>query len=359
MTSEDKSEAAERLAGQLRILVDRDVMAGRTAGIQLVVSKRGDVMVDEAIGTRVPDGAPMTPDTRIGVYSTSKAITATAVHRLVELGELAWSDPVARYVPAFAAHGKQDVTVQHLLCHQAALALPEAQVAPEAWFDWDRAVAAACDLEPFAPAGTTAAYTVLAGHQVLGEVVRVVTGRPFADVTQDLVLTPLGMTRTTWGRDPHDDDVSDVVGVDPDRQAVCDQWGSPQALAAVMPSIGLHSCARDIARLLESWLSDVFPATTLLAPATLRVARALQVKVTEQTGFGLGWLVGADPAHPGSRGSLAGSGSFGHPGMCSTQAWADPDTGVVFVAVANTDCGQTESDRRFALLGDAVCRATA
>jgi CubicO group peptidase (beta-lactamase class C family) len=263
-----------------------------------------------------------------------------------------------RYVPAFAAHGKQDVTLLHLLCHQGALALPEAQVAPEAWWDWDSAVAAACALEPFAPAGTTAAYTVLAGHQVLGEVVRVATGQAFADAVQDLVLRPLGMTRTSWGRPTGDDDVSDVVGVDPERQAVCDRWGSPEALAAVLPSIGLHSCARDVARLLESWLSDVAPTQPLLAPATLRAARALQVPLTERTGFGLGWLVGGDPATPGSRGALAGPRSFGHPGMCSSQAWADPDTGVVLVAVANTDCGQDESDRRFALLGDAVCRAT-
>ena len=359
MTLDDKTPwSSDRLRERLRALHERDVAAGRTVGIQLYVSRDGDVLVDDALGVRHPDGGAMTTRTRVPVYSTSKAVTATALHVLVEDGALAWHDPVARYVPAFAAHGKGGVTVQHLLTHAAGLALPEQDVPPATWWDWDAAVAAVCELTPFAPPGTTAAYTVLAGHQVLGQVVQVVGAAPFAQVVEDLVLGPLGMDRTGWGRAADAEDVSDVVGVDADRQAVCDRWGSGAALTAVLPSIGLHSCARDVGRLLESWLSDLAPTRALLSPATLRTARSLIAPVTASTGFGLGWLVGTDVGAPGSRGALAGPRSFGHPGMCSTQAWADPDTGVVFVAVANTDCGQAESDRRFALLGDAVCRAT-
>lgn len=44
----------------------------------------------------VSTGTPVTPDTLFPVFSTSKGVTATIVHRLVELGVHAYDEPLAR-----------------------------------------------------------------------------------------------------------------------------------------------------------------------------------------------------------------------------------------------------------------------
>ena len=54
-------------------------------------------------------------------FSTTKGVTATALHVLVDRGLLDYDDPVAKYWPEFAQAGKEHITVRHLLCHQAGL----------------------------------------------------------------------------------------------------------------------------------------------------------------------------------------------------------------------------------------------
>src|SRR5690349_8075370 len=60
---------------------------------------------------------PMREDTVFDLASVSKLFTSLAVTQLVEEGMVDLETPVAAYLPEFAANGKQDVTVRHLLTH--------------------------------------------------------------------------------------------------------------------------------------------------------------------------------------------------------------------------------------------------
>src|SRR5687767_7357531 len=92
-------------------------MVGRgIGGGAIAVQVRGDTVVDLWTGSADRSGArPWTPETLAISFST------TVIHRLADRGELDYDEPVAAYWPEFAAGGKGDVTVRHLLTHRAGL----------------------------------------------------------------------------------------------------------------------------------------------------------------------------------------------------------------------------------------------
>ena len=120
------------------------------------------------------------------------------------------------------------------------------------------------------------------------------------------------------------------INLEPETVA---RWRRRETRAALHPGIGAYSTARDLGRFYQSWLDDgAMPdGGRLLSPATVRRARLHHAVVTPTFGFGYGFMMGTDPALPLSRGVLCSPRTFGHPGMCSAQAWADPDTGLVAV----------------------------
>lgn len=80
----------------------------------------------------------MARDTIVNVYSVTRPLAATCVLRLVELGRLELDGRVADVWPAFAAAGKESVTVR--LTHQAGLDLFEHPLPPAALLDRSAAV---------------------------------------------------------------------------------------------------------------------------------------------------------------------------------------------------------------------------
>ena len=53
------------------------------------------------------------------VFSATKAVASTVIHRLVDRGLLSYDEPVAAYWPEFGANGKDDITVRDVLRHRA------------------------------------------------------------------------------------------------------------------------------------------------------------------------------------------------------------------------------------------------
>ena len=64
---------------------------------------------------------PWQEDTIINVYSTTKTMTFLSALMLADRGLLDLDAPVMKYWPEFAANGKEDVRVRHLLSHSAGL----------------------------------------------------------------------------------------------------------------------------------------------------------------------------------------------------------------------------------------------
>ena len=96
-------------------IIDTTIAAGHEAGVQLAVYHRGQLIVDITRGTRDAAGTPLRPNDMTLVWSTSKGITATAMHILAERRLIEYDDAIADYWPEFAAHGKSNITIRHLM----------------------------------------------------------------------------------------------------------------------------------------------------------------------------------------------------------------------------------------------------
>src|SRR5215213_7490883 len=108
-------------AGQL---IERAIEEGNLPGAVLLVGQGDRVLYRKAFGSRSvrPQRVAMTEDTVFDLASLSKPVgCATSIMLLAERGKLRLTNPVAKYVPAFAANGKDAITIEQLLLHRGGL----------------------------------------------------------------------------------------------------------------------------------------------------------------------------------------------------------------------------------------------
>ena len=104
--------------------IDRAIAEGQIPGAVVIVGRRGAIVHVRAAGRRgvEPKAEPMTRDTIFDMASLTKPVaTATAVMILVEEGKLRLDDRVVTFLPELDNHGKDRITVEHLLRHRAGL----------------------------------------------------------------------------------------------------------------------------------------------------------------------------------------------------------------------------------------------
>jgi CubicO group peptidase (beta-lactamase class C family) len=96
--------------------------ARRFGGGALAVYVDGQPAVDVWSGWADRSGqVPWSADTAAMVFSASKGMTATVIHRLADRGLIDYEAPVAEYWPEFAANGKAALTVREVMRHAAGL----------------------------------------------------------------------------------------------------------------------------------------------------------------------------------------------------------------------------------------------
>lgn len=346
-----------QLPDRLRGEVARQRAEGLTNGAQLFVARRGDVVIDEAVGVRSSDSSPLRPDTRLAVYSAGKPVVATAVHILVERGLLTYSDPVQRHLHEFNGGGKEAITIRDCFLHLGGLPDEERKVGVGDHVDWDAAVAKICDLEVEYEPGTRVEYHPITVWTLLAEIVRRLDGREFEVFCDQEIFSPLGMKHSSWGLAPELGDAADRTMM---REG--DDGGDLAMRGVCVPGGSMFSTAHDLGLFYVCWRSGGMAGDVRLlseatvAHATLRhVGRILGVD--EGLGLGYGFFVGAEPSAMLSRGHLCSPRTFGHPGGVCSVAFCDPEHDLVVAFVANVGPDQFESDRRFAIMCDHVYRA--
>src|SRR5690554_421706 len=103
-----------------RQAIEASMRDGLTPGAQVCVRRSGEIVAELAIGEARP-GVAMTTDAILPWMSMTKPTVAAAVMQLVERGALRLDEPVSQHLPEFAANGKDDITLLHLLTHTAGL----------------------------------------------------------------------------------------------------------------------------------------------------------------------------------------------------------------------------------------------
>ena len=95
----------------------------RFGGGALAVYLDGEPVVDVWTGWSDRRGwVPWSADTGAMVFSATKGMASTVIHRLVDRGLIDYDAPVAEYWPQFGANGKAGLTVRQVMRHRAGLA---------------------------------------------------------------------------------------------------------------------------------------------------------------------------------------------------------------------------------------------
>ena len=127
-----------------------NLASGADVGACFTATVEGETVVDLWGG--FADEAKTRPwkkDTIVNVYSTTKTMTALTALLVADRGELDFDAPVARYWPEFAAAGKANVKVSHLMSHSAGLSGWKEPITVEDLYDWDKACALLAAQAPF------------------------------------------------------------------------------------------------------------------------------------------------------------------------------------------------------------------
>jgi CubicO group peptidase (beta-lactamase class C family) len=134
----DPKEAGLSPAGldRLTALMQREADTGHVPGVAMLIARGGKLAYRRDVGALRPSGPPLTSDAIFRIYSMTKPVVSVALMMLVEAGRIFISDPLAKFVPEFAAPqvgvekegklelvpAKRAITVQDLLRHTSGLA---------------------------------------------------------------------------------------------------------------------------------------------------------------------------------------------------------------------------------------------
>ncbi|GAA3207876.1 serine hydrolase domain-containing protein [Dactylosporangium siamense] len=183
---------SDRFAG-VRAVFDQHLADGTDVGASFCATVDGDTVVDLWGGfADAARARPWRRDTIVGVYSTTKTMTALTALLVADRGELDFDAPVARYWPQFAAAGKDRVTVAQLMSHSSGLCGWREPITGADLYDWEKMTALLAAQEPFWKPGTASGYHGLTHGYLVGEVVRRITGRSLGTVFREEIAAPLG-----------------------------------------------------------------------------------------------------------------------------------------------------------------------
>ena len=339
----------------VRAALDELVAGGGEVGLQAAVIKDGVLVADAQSGVTDPAiGEPVSAGSLFFAGSTAKGVLSSLVHAMVAVGRLDYDVRLADVWREFAANGKGDVTIRHVLLHQAGVPGLPSDLTTEQFCDWHYMCGVLAAATPEWPAGTAFGYHAQTFGFLLGETLQRATGVGLADLLQGVLSGPLGVADELHFAVPASllDRVALQVaplGPPPPRPAP----GSPLAramppgatpdaafanrrdvLSAQIPSMGTMS-ARAAARLYAALLGHV-PGVRLLSDeqlaAVATVAFSGPDRVMEMDN--VSWSLGYSPSRPSSAASRPGS-TFGMVGTNGSAAYADIDTGVAIALMRN------------------------
>jgi CubicO group peptidase (beta-lactamase class C family) len=278
--------------------VQERMAAWSVPGLALAVVEGGQVTFTRGYGDA--DRAaktPMTAQTLVAIGSTTKPLTAVAILQLVEDGRVELDAPVTRYLPWFTLDDPRstEITVRELLTHTSGIpasAALDSRQEPDALerrirsLEWEKLRSAP---------GTRWEYAN-DGYNTAGLIVQTVAGVPFEQYLAEHVLTPLGMSRSTF---------------DPAQAAA---WGLAQGYLkrkgelrpertrltrAYNPSAMLLTTADDAGRFLAAMANGgALGDARILSDASVAQMWTPAAHVSDNLEYGLGWFLSQQAGLP-------------------------------------------------------------
>lgn len=348
------------LAGVLNRGIERRLHTGG----QVVVLQGGREVCAMAFG-RNGGGEAMTLEHALPLLSAGKPLTAAAVMKLWERGEISIEDVVAKYVPEFGQMGKEGVTIRDCLLHTAGL-----RGVAVKW--WESSVSAIvgqvceAEIETNWEVGKTAGYHIGSTWFVLGEIVRRVMGTELRLALRELVLDAAGMKGTTLGMGDggyEEMEQAGKLGRMYDTLAISaatahghesesgpgrlQTWEKAGSFAEARCPANARGTARDVARFYQLLMvgdERLLRPTTAAAMTARHRVNTMDLTFRAKVDTGLGVICNSayygQATLPYGFGEGASMRAFGHGGNMSSLGMADPERELVVAALFNGQPGE-------------------
>lgn len=297
----EENVSIEQKFDRIDSLMKQAMESLKIPGFAVGIVMDGKIVFTKGYGVRkLNEPLPVTENTLFAIGSCSKAFTTFALGQLVDIGSIAWDDPVIKYLPEFRLqdlHATHHLTIRDLVTHRSGL--------PRHDFAWYNSTFPRSEilkrlehLEPTCDLREKFQYNNLM-YAVAGIVIEKVTGQTWEEYVAEHIFKPLGMDRSNFSVDQSQlaDDFSfphtekkDQAEVIPFRN-ICN----------VGPAGSINSSIGNMMKWVGLQLSD---GMQLINPATLADMHVIHMPMHLQLfdsptyfGYGLGWVIGLHKGH--------------------------------------------------------------
>ena len=276
------------VAAALEAMIERERDQKGLAAMSIALVDDEGVAWAAGFGEQSP-GVPATASTVYRVGSVSKLFTDIAVMQLAERGEIDIDAPVRSYLPDFAPDNRSGtaITLRQLMSHRAGLIRepPSGNYFDDSGTDLAATIASLNGLPLIYDPEARIKYSN-AGIAVVGYVLEVTRGEPFADYVKRAVIDPIGMRTSAFTREP---DLADDL-------ARAYMWGfdrpdfdAPGFDLGMAPAGSMYSTVLDLARFMEVMFRR---GSRILSAGTLDVMWEPQfADPGAADGYGLGFAI--------------------------------------------------------------------
>jgi CubicO group peptidase (beta-lactamase class C family) len=338
-----------RRVRQVEQLVNNWVEQQESQAFTYVIARKGIIVSHQAFGRLFPDlNSPnVSKDTIFPLASLSKPVIGTAALVLAERGQLSLSFPVSYYIPEFVGEGKEKVLLWHLMTHTSGLrdediyAHTEKKQGQEVPAhrstqhpDIHRKLFLGYDTPLWKQPGTEMSYCNY-GVELLGEIVRRVSGQSLDQFCNENIFTPVKMT------DSHfivpEAKYNRVIQRGEDLLG--GKWfHTPEALNRPSAAGGLYSTVLDMAKFGQMFLNKgIYGENRVLSPASVtemtrnqipRISSTYGEEYFAEASYGYNWSVNGNKK---DNGDLLSPSSFNHGGAGGVTLTVDPVYEMVLV----------------------------
>lgn len=346
-------------------LLQSEVQGDKIPGGVIQVKKGGKVIFQKTYGLAqkydfnhqlYPNPEPVTLDHHYDLASLTKVVgTTTGIMLLVDQGLVGLDDPLGKYLPAFNAGEKSQITIRHLLSHSAGL---------REWYplyyqatNKQETYRFIGELPLAFPVGKQRKYSDL-GFVLLGQVIEQVSKLSLEDFLDQRIFKPLGMTQTTYNplkkkgftkiaatspgnpyekRMVYDSSLGFTVkGLDPKKwdgwrnyvlKGEVNDGNTWYANEGISGAAGLFSTVGDLQKLVDMLLAKgKVEGRKFISAATIQ-----QFLTKDQFNNGLGWMM--DPSNPVMKNGP--EGTYGHTGFTGTSIAVIPQLNTSVIMLIN------------------------
>ena len=317
-------------------LLKKQVKEGLHSGAQLHVARRGETILNVAVGEAQP-GIPMKINSAILLYSSSKPWTAIAIAQLWEKKKIRLNQTIKSIIPEFAG-GKEKCTIRNVLNHTGGF--PMLAYNRKGIDSNEKYIAAICKHEAEYTPGSKLGYHPGSGFMILGEIVHRVDGRPIEKYLDQEIFKPLGMKQTSLGvTEQRIEKMGDLLALKDTPVEIFKSQVPTKVYPNKIfnPSGSGYGSAYDMGIFYKMlWYKGYWNKAQIVKKETMELFTDIQIKgifdktmgmyYTRGYGFGLGKHCGTSCSRK----------AFGHGGAGSCMNYCDPELDLIVNFNSNT-----------------------